>query len=100
MLPLLLGAATVVLISKTAKQEMEITITVTVNNLAADLLLTDAPRQRSRFSVSGTPSVLNTIDSRKTACRLDLSGLREGTHNLAVRRPMSAYPRGFSWPRY
>ncbi|MBC2711620.1 MAG: YbbR-like domain-containing protein [Desulfosarcina sp.] len=95
-LPLLLGAATVVLISRTDNQEVEIAIAVTFNNLADDLLLMDAPRQSVRLLVSGTPSVFETIDPKETACRLDLSGLGEGTHTISVRPADVGLPRGVS----
>ena len=95
-LPLLLGAATMVLISRTDKQEMEIAIAVTVNKISDDLLLMDVPRQSVKLLVSGSPSALETIDSKETTYRLDLSGLGEGTHT----RPgssgrTSACPKGF-----
>lgn len=83
-LPLLLAAATAALISRTEKQEMEIAIAVTIDNLGEDLLLMDAPRLSVKLLVSGTPSALETFDPQKTFCRLDLSGLGEGTHPISV----------------
>lgn len=95
-LPLLLGAATVVLISRTEKQEMEIAIAVTVNNITDDLLLMDVPRQSVKLLVSGTPSALETIDSKETTYRLDLSGLSEGTHSVPVHPADVGLPKGVS----
>lgn len=82
--PLLLSGATVALIARTDKQEMEIAIAVTFEHLADDLLLVDAPRHSIRVLVSGSPSALKSIDPAQIFCRLDLSGLGEGTHSLSV----------------
>ncbi len=93
-LTLLLGAATVALISRTEKQEQEIAIAVTFNNLSDNMLLMDAPRHSVRLLVSGTASTLQTIDAKKTSCRVDLSGLGEGTHTLTVRPANVGLPTG------
>jgi hypothetical protein len=52
-LTLLLGTATVVLIARTDKQEVEIAIAATFENLAGDLLLTE-----------GTPANNQNVDFR------------------------------------
>lgn len=93
-LALLLGTATAVLISRAEKQELEIAIAVTFNNLADDLLLMDAPRQSVRVLVHSTPSALATIDPTETSCRLDLSGLDEGQHTVFVRPADIGLPKG------
>jgi YbbR domain-containing protein len=95
-LTLLLGAATVALISRTEKQEQEIAIAVTFNNLSDKVLLMDAPRHSVRLLVSGTASTLQTIDAKKTSCRVDLSGLGEGTHTLTVRPADVGLPKGLT----
>jgi YbbR domain-containing protein len=93
-LSLLLGAATMALISRTEKQEREIAIAVTFNNLADNVLLMDAPRHSVRLLVSGTASTLHTLEAKNTSCRLDLSGLAEGTHTLTVRPANVSLPAG------
>ena len=93
-LSVLLGAATVALISRTEKQEREIAIAVTFNNLSDDLLLMDAPRHSVRLLVSDTASSLQTIDAKETFCLVDLSGLGEGTHTLTVRSADVGLPKG------
>jgi YbbR domain-containing protein len=91
---LLLGAATVALISRTEKQEREIAIAVTFSNLADDLLLMDAPRHSVRLLVLDTASAFETANLSETACRVDLSGLEEGTHTIAVRPVDVDLPKG------
>ena len=91
---LLLGAATVALISQTEKQEREIAIAVTFTDLAENLLLMDAPRHSVRLVVSDTASGLRAIDAKETSCRVDLSGLGEGTHTLAVHPSDVGLPKG------
>ncbi len=93
-LPALLGAATLALIFGTERQEVEFAIGVTFNHLAGSLLLVDAPRQSVRLLVSGTPSTLATIDPKTISCRLDLSGLGEGTHTVQVNATDIGLPRG------
>lgn len=83
-LPLILGATTVLLISRTEKQQLDIAIAVTFNNLADNLMLMEAPRQSVRLLVSGTPSDLESLASGETFCRLDLSDLGAGTHTIIV----------------
>lgn len=95
-LPLLLGTATVALVSMTEKQEREIAVAVTFNNLADDLLLMDAPQNTTRLLVSGAPSALDSMDPRETFCRLDLSGLGEGTHTVPVRPENIGLPKEVS----
>lgn len=95
-LPLLLGAATMVLISRTDNQKMEIAIAVTVNKISDDLLVMDVPQQSVKLLVSGTPSALETIDSKETTYRLDLSGLGEGTHSVPVHPVNVSLPKGVS----
>jgi YbbR domain-containing protein len=93
-LSLLLGAATLALISRTERQEREIALAVTFSNLADNLLLIDAPRHSVRLWVSDTPRALQAINTNETSCRMDLSGLGEGTHTLPV-RPANIYlPKG------
>jgi YbbR domain-containing protein len=91
---LLLGAATVALISRTEKQDREIAIAVTFHNLSEDLLLMDTPRHSVRLLISDTASTLQTIDAKETSCRVDLSGLGEGTHTLTVRPADVGLPKG------
>jgi YbbR domain-containing protein len=95
-LPLILFAATVALISRTENQEREIAIAVTFDNLADHLLLMDDSRHSVRLLVSDTASALQTFDANQTGCRLDLSGLGEGTHTLTVRPADIVLPRGVS----
>ncbi len=93
---LLLGGATVALISQTEKQEREIAIGVTFRNLSDDLLLIDAPRHLVRLLVSDSTSTLHAIDARETSCWVDLSGLGEGTHTLTVNPADVGLPKGVS----
>lgn len=93
-LPLLLGTATVVLVVRTDKQEMEIAIAATFDNLADDQLLMEDPRQTVRLLVSGTPSTLESIDPVTTACRVNLFGLDEGTHTIPVHPADVDLPKG------
>lgn len=93
-LSLLLGAATVALISRTENQEREIAIAVTFNNLSENLLLMDASRHSVRLLISDADSTFQTIDAKETSCRVDLSGLGEGTHTLTVRPADVGLPTG------
>lgn len=93
-LPLLLGASTALLITRTEKQETEITITPTFNNLADDLLLIDDQGPSVRLLVSGTTSALETIDSAEITYRMDLSDLREGEHTILVHKEDIRLPQG------
>jgi YbbR domain-containing protein len=93
-LALLLGSATVALISRTEKQEREIAIAVTFFNLSENLLLIDAQRHSVRLLVSGTNATLQTIDAQETFCLVDLSRLGEGTHTLPVRPADVGLPKG------
>jgi YbbR domain-containing protein len=93
-LALLLSTATVALISQTEKQEREIAIAVTFYHLSENLMLMDAPRRSVRLLVSGTNATLQTIDTKETFCIVDLSGLAEGTHTLAVRPADIGLPKG------
>ena len=93
-LPLLLCAATVALISRTEKPEREIAIAVTFDNLADNLLLMDAQRHSVRLLVSDAAAALKTIDTNETSCRVDLSGLGEGTHTLTVHPSNIGLPKG------
>jgi hypothetical protein len=83
-LPLLLGLATVALISRTDEQEKEIDVAVTFENIAVDLLLMDGPRHSVKLLVAGTAPALRTIDSKTAVVRLDLSGLEAGTHTIPI----------------
>jgi YbbR domain-containing protein len=98
-LTLLLGTATVVLIARTDKQEMEIAIAATFENLAGDLLLTEGPRQTIRMLISGTSSALKSIDPAAIACRMDLTGLSEGRHIIAVHPADVDLPKGVALQR-
>jgi hypothetical protein len=98
-LTLLLGTATVVLIARTDKQEVEIAIAATFENLAGDLLLTEGPRQTIRMLISGTSSALKSIDPAATACRMDLTGLSEGRHIIAVHPADVDLPKGVALQR-
>jgi hypothetical protein len=84
----------VVLIARTENRSVEIAIAATFDNLAGDLLLTEGPRHSIRMLVSGTSSALKTIDTAATACRMDLTGLSEGRHIIAVHPQMSVCPKG------
>ena len=95
-LPLLLVTATVTLISKTEKQEMEIAVAVTFDNLAEDLLLIDAARQSVRLMVAGTASALEALNPQSASCRMDLFGIAEGTHTIAVNVSEFTLPKGVS----
>ncbi len=95
-LPLVLGSATVILISQTAKQEMEIAIAVNISNITEDLLLMDVPRQSIRLLISGPPSALETIDPKEATYQLDLTGLSEGTHTITVHPADIGLPKGVS----
>jgi YbbR domain-containing protein len=91
---LLMGAVTVALISRTEKQERE--IAVAFNNLADNLLLVNATPDSVRLSVSDAASALTTIHTNQITCRVDVSGLGEGTHTLPVRPADVGLPRGVS----
>lgn len=95
-LPLLMGAATVALISGTDRSEQEIAITAIFNHLDDDLLIVDAPRQVVRLMISGTPSALKQFESREAACQLDLAGLGRGTHTLPVMPADVSLPKSVS----
>lgn len=91
---LLFGAATVALISRTGKLEREIAIAVTFSNLADNLLLMDASRHSVKLLVLDTASALTAIDANETSCRVDLSGIGEGTHTIAVHPADVGLPKG------
>ncbi len=93
-LPLLLSAATLALISQTEKPKREIAIAVTFENLADNLLLIDAQRHSVRLLVTDAADALKTIDTNETYCRVDLSGLDEGTHTVAVHPSNIGLPKG------
>lgn len=83
-LPLLIGAATVVLVARTEKKDLELAIAVTFDGLTDELLLTGPPRQSVRLLVSGTPFALEAVDPGELSCHVDLYGLGEGTHTVPV----------------
>ncbi len=93
-LALLFGAATIALVLTTEKQELEITVAVTFNNLGQDLLLADATRQSVRLLTVGTPSRMEAIDPLKAYCLIDLSGLGEGTVTIPVYASDITLPKG------
>jgi YbbR domain-containing protein len=95
-LPLLLGVATVALISRMDKRQTEIAIDVTFVNLGDNLLLLNAPPPSVRLLVSGRSSALESLDSMQTSCRVDLSGLGAGSHNVAVSPNDVHLPKGLS----
>lgn len=95
-LSLLLGAATVALISRADRRQTEIAIDVTFDNLADNLLLVDAPRPSVRLLVAGGPSALQMLDPMQTSCRVDLSGLGAGSHRVPVRPEDVHLPKGIS----
>jgi YbbR domain-containing protein len=84
LLPLLLAVAFLALVAKTEKKNLDLAIAVTFDGLAEDLLLTGPPRPSVRLLVSGTPTAIEAIDPGAFSCRLDLSGLGEGTHTVPV----------------
>lgn len=96
LLPLLFGAATLALVYNTEEQEMEIAIGVSFINLADDLLLMDARQHSVRLLLTGTPSALKTIDPQLALCRLDLTGLGEGTHTIPMKRHHISLPKGIA----
>ena len=81
---LLLGVATVILISRTDQQEMEIAVAVTFENIADNLLIMDDSRHSVTLLVVGTATALRTIDAKTAVVRLDLSGLEAGTHTISI----------------
>ena len=91
---LLLVAATVVLVARTEKKDLELAIAVTFDGLTEELLLTGPPRQSVRLLVSGTPFALKAIDPGELSCRLNLSGLGEGTHTVPVHPSNIGLPDG------
>ena len=93
-LPLLLIAATLVLIARTDNREMEIAVAVTFDNLADDLMITNAPVPMVRLRVAGDARVLERFDGSTVACRIDLSGLDAGVHPIPVRAASVALPKG------
>jgi YbbR domain-containing protein len=95
-LALLLGVGAVALISRAHKQQVEIAIGVTVDNLADNMLVANTPRPSVRLLVSGPASALETLDPMETSCRLDLSGLGEGTHTVPVHAADIHLPKGLS----
>jgi YbbR domain-containing protein len=93
---LVLGAATVALISRSQKRQVEIAIGVSVDHLADNLLVANAPPPSVHLLVSGAASALQSLDPLETSCRLDLSGLGEGTHTVPVRAADIHLPKGLS----
>ncbi|BBO75013.1 hypothetical protein DSCW_24300 [Desulfosarcina widdelii] len=75
---------TLALIVRTEKQEMEIAIDVSFTNLADDLLLIDASSQIVRLLVAGRSSDFDTVSPTNISCKLDLAGLRAGSHKLPI----------------
>ena len=94
LLPLVLGAATLFLIAKSEKSELEIAVAVSFENLAGDLLITDAPRHMARLLIGGDAAALKNLDLNTVACRLDLAGLAVGTHTLPVQATDVVLPKG------
>jgi YbbR domain-containing protein len=84
----------VALISRTEKQEREIAIGVTFNNLSGNLLLVDAPRHAVRLLVSDAVPDRHAIDAQEISCTVDLSGLGAGTHTLTVDPAHVGLPKG------
>jgi YbbR domain-containing protein len=95
-LPLLMAGVTVALIYETDRNEREIAISVTFDNLADSLLLVNSPRPSVRLLVSGTAAALKTIEPEGAFCKLDVSGLGEGHHTVQVRPTDIRLPRGVS----
>jgi YbbR domain-containing protein len=95
-LPLLLGGATMTLITETETKEWEIDVAATFTNLAQDLLVVDAQQQSVRLLVSATPSSFKAAESTRASCRFDLSGLGEGNHTIAVQAADISLPKGVS----
>jgi YbbR domain-containing protein len=96
MVALLLGAATVALISRSQKREVEIAIGVSVDHLADNLLVANSPPPSVHLLVSGAASAIESLDPLETSCRLDLSGLGAGTHAVTVNTADIHLPKGFS----
>ena len=95
-LSVLMVTVTVALVLNTEKQEMEIAIAVDYTNLARDLVLVDPSRQSINLMISGTPATLATFNPSQISCRLDLSGLEEGTHTIPLRPVDIRLPDGLS----
>ncbi|WP_319521169.1 CdaR family protein [uncultured Desulfosarcina sp.] len=83
-LPLLLGVVTLVMIVRTEKREMEIAIDVSFTHLADDLLIMNPSSQNVRLLVVSRSPGFDAAASTGISCKLDLSGLRAGTHKLAI----------------
>ncbi len=93
-LSLLLGAAVAALIARAEKKDLELAIAVTFDGLTEELLLTGPTRPSVRLLVSGNAFSRKAIDPGEASCRLDLSGLGEGTHTVLVNQSNIELPDG------
>jgi YbbR domain-containing protein len=93
-LSLLLGAAVAALIARAEKKDLELAIAVTFDGLTEELLLAGPTRPSVRLLVSGNAFSRKAIDPGEASCRLDLSGLGEGTHTVLVNQSNIELPDG------
>jgi YbbR domain-containing protein len=93
-LSLLVGAATLAVMIKTDKQELEIAIPPSFVNLSDQLLLMEPHRQSVNLLISGTAATLETFDGSAVACRLDLATLTAGVHRVPVTPSDVMLPKG------
>jgi YbbR domain-containing protein len=93
MIPPLVGAITVVLLSLSVKKEMVIDIAVEAQNLAADMTLMEMSRQSVKVVVSGTASALKAIGPENAACRVDLTTVGPGVHTVVIHPHNVVLPR-------
>ena len=84
MIPPLVGAIIVAVLSLSVKKEMVIDIAVQAQHLAADLTLMEMSRQSVKVVVSGTAAALKAIGPENAACRLDLTDVGPGVHTVVI----------------
>lgn len=93
MIPPLVGAIIVALLSLSVKKEMVVDIPVEAQHLAADMGLMEMSRQSVKAVVSGTASALETIGPQNAACRLDLADVGPGAHTIVLHPDDIVLPR-------
>ena len=93
MVPPLVGAITVAVLSLSVKKEMVVDIAVEAQHLAADMALMEMSRQSVKVVVSGTTRALNAIGPENTACRVDLTDVGPGAHTVVIHPDDVVLPR-------
>jgi YbbR domain-containing protein len=92
-IPPLLGALVVALLSMSVKTEVVVDIAVIFDNQSDDMLLAKTSRQSVKAVVSGTKSALKAINPENAFCRLDLAGLDAGTHTIMLQPDRVELPK-------